>query len=374
MAKAKAVEKEHQSAFERMQAKLHKATGEYLQTAAETAPVEFLSTGVAALDRICNGGLPWGRIIEVYGPYSSGKTLLCQKATVQVQKMDGIPIFVDREHSLDREFAERGGVDSKRLVYEENLKTVEDIFDYVMSKMLEIRKLEPKVYIATMIDSIAAANTRKELARDKKMRDEEGMAAWDKDMGHRAKMIGEALRKLSGIMDRRMMVIIVNQVRSKVGVMFGNPETTTGGQALPFYASLRIRLQQGTLDKYEKKFKIKNQKMVANENGAIIGTRVICNVTKSKVGPPFRKCEIVQSFEFGFLEYPGLYECLLDEGILKLSQREKGKFIFEGKTYAANKFVSWMKEHPQVLTAIPAVIERDETDLEEDGDDAEGAE
>ncbi len=328
-------------------------------TAAEIRPVEFISTGVRAIDRIANGGFPLGRIVEIYGPYSSGKTLLCQCAVVQVQKVGGIPIFVDREHTYDARFAERQGVDSSKLYYDKKLKTVEDIFDYIMGSIEKIRKIDKDVIIAAIWDSVAAANTRKELGRKKKMRDEEELDTWDKDMGHRAKMIGEGLRKLTGIMDDRVVVLIVNQIRSKVGAFYGNPETTTGGQALPFYTSLRLRLHQGTLPS------TLNEKLIKDGN-TVTGSRVVCAVTKSKVGPPFRKCEVAQSFEFGFLEWPGLYELMLWEGVI--SEPSKGKFRYEKQVLNKKEFVEFVEKHPNVMLAEPRQLPRDASDVDDSAD------
>jgi recombination protein RecA len=351
--------------FSIIRARISKATKDFkIQIAEEATPVEFISTGVRALDRITHGGLPLGRIVEVYGPYSSGKTLLCQSLIVQVQKLGAIPLYIDREHAYDKTFAAQQGVDNTRLFFENELKTIEDIFDYMMRMIQKIRAVDKTIPIVILLDSVAAANTKRELSRPDKMKDQSDLPLWDKDQGYRAKMIGEGCRKLTGIMDRRTLVVIVNQVRSKVGVRFGNPEVTPGGQALPFVASLRIRLEQGVLKHW------KHKKHVMS-GGTIIGSHVVCNVTKSKVGPPFRKCEIVQSFEIGFLEWPGLYEVLVDEGVIVKDPTIRGGFLW-GKIRGRDEtFIDWVREHPEVLDEAPVTIARSADDVDDEPDQDE---
>jgi recombination protein RecA len=315
-----------------------------LSLAADVEPVRFVSTGVRSIDRIIGGGLPGGRIVEIYGPFSSGKTLLCQSAIVQVQRVEGFPIYVDREHAFDVKYAERTGVDLKKLYYEKDLKTVEQIFDYVMWAFATLRKENgPDKIIAAFIDSIAQANTGKELGRG--VGADEELAPWDKDMGHRAKIIAEALRKVSGVMDDNMILVIVNQTRSKVGVTWGNPETTTGGQALPFASSLRIRLQQGV---YKDS---KNEKFIYDGN-RLVGTRVMVSVPKNKVAAPLRKCEAVMSFDYGFLEYAGLYELLVSEGVIEEGPA-KGEFTFNNAKHKKRDFTQLVKDDPQILDSDP---------------------
>lgn len=328
-----------------------------LTLAKDLEPVQFVSTGVKSIDRICGGGLPKGRIVEVYGPYSAGKTLLCQSVMTQVEDAGGWSVFIDREHALDPKFAERTGVNLAKVYYEKKKKTVEEIFDYLMWSLQTLRQKHPKLLLVGFIDSIAVANTRKELERKEKMGDQEGLPAWDRDMGNRAKIIGEGLRKLSGIMDENMIVVIVNQVRSKVGVVYGNPETTTGGQALPYYASVRLRLQQGVFKES------KNEKHV-KDGKRIVGTRVMVTCTKNKVSPPLRKCEAVQSFEFGFLEWAGLYEVLAWEGTIEVNG--KGVFTYGGEEYKKDDFVTFVREHPEVINADPVRMPEVETDEAEE--------
>jgi recombination protein RecA len=327
-----------------------------LTLAKDLAPVQFVSTGVKSIDRICGGGIPKGRIVEVYGPYSAGKTLLCQSLMVQVEKLGGWSVFIDREHALDVKFAERTGVNLSKVYYEKKKKTVEEIFDYLMWSLQTLRQKHPTALIAGFIDSIAAANTRKELERKEKMGDQEGLPAWDRDMGNRAKVIGEGLRKLSGIMDENMIVVIVNQVRSKVGVVYGNPETTTGGQALPYYASVRLRLQQGVFKES------RNEKQIL-DGKRVIGVRAMVTCTKNKVSAPFRKAETVQSFEFGFLEWAGLYEVLLWEGVIEETKR--GVFRCGGDEMSKDEFRDYARRHPELVTADVVTMPEVETDEDE---------
>lgn len=350
--------------FERIRRQVATVVKGYrLHVAKELPPVEFVSTGVRAIDRICSGGFPCGRVIEIYGPYSSGKTLLCQSFIAQVQRLDGVVGYVDRELAYDPGFAARTGVDNARLFYENSLKTVEDIFDWTMNTIQAIRQVDPTVLTAIIIDSIAMANTRRELGRSKKMEpdaEQDARLPWDRDQGHRAKIIGEAMRKLTGVMDRQAIVIIVNQVRSKVGVVYGNPETTPGGQSLPFVASLRLRLQQGALPRY------KHKKYIYDENGMIVGTRVIVKVTKSRVGPALRVCEVVQSYDVGFLEWAGLYELLLEHGVLAVDSLRRGYFRYGSDAVKVSEFLSWIRAHPAVLDVKGSV---GDDDGDGDGDD-----
>lgn len=348
MSKKAAKKKDKKSAVEAA------VDGFKLTLAKDLEPVQFLSTGVKPIDRITGGGVPRGRIVELYGPYSSGKTLLCQSLMVQVANEDGWSVFIDREHALDIKFAERTGVNPERVYYERKLKTVEDIFDYLMWSLTTLRAKHPKALLAGFVDSIAVANTRKELERKKMERaEDEAKPMWDRDMGNRAKIIGEGLRKLSGIMDDNMIVVIVNQVRSKVGVVYGNPETTTGGQALPYYASLRLRLQQGVFKESP------NEKNIM-DGKRIIGCRAMVTCTKNKCSPPFRKAETVQSFEFGYLEWSGLFEVLAWEGVIEVNG--KGVFTYEGEEYKKSEFTAFAKEHPELITRDPVRMPDVETD------------
>ncbi len=228
---------------------------------AHNMAVEAISTGCLSLDLALGvGGLPKGRIIEIYGPESSGKTTLCQHAIAEVQKNGGVAAFIDVEHALDPAYAARCGVDINNL-YVSQPDTGE--------QALEITEALVRSGAVDMVvvDSVAALVPRAEI---------EGEMG-DSHMGLQARLMSQALRKLSGtVKQTNCILIFTNQLRQKIGVMFGNPETTTGGMALRFYASVRLDIRR-----------IQSIK----DGGEMTGNRVKVTVKKNKVAPPFKKVE-----------------------------------------------------------------------------------
>lgn len=222
--------------------------------------VETFSAGALSLDLALGGGLPRGRIIEVYGPESSGKTTLTLHAVAEIQKVGGTAAFIDAEHALDPSYAERLGVNLNELYIaqpdsgEQALEITETL---VRSNAVDL----------IVIDSVAALVPRAEL---------EGEMG-DAHMGLQARLMSQALRKLAGVISRsKSTVIFINQIRMKIGVMFGNPETTTGGNALKFYASVRLDIRRiGQIKDGEE----------------MVGNRVRVKVVKNKIAPPFRNAE-----------------------------------------------------------------------------------
>ena len=225
------------------------------------AQVEFVSTGCLSLDIALGvGGLPRGRVVEIYGPESSGKTTLAQHVVAEVQKMGGSAAFVDAEHALDPEYAKKIGVNIDELLIsqpdtgEQALEIVETL---VRSNAVDV----------VVIDSVAALTPKAEI---------EGEMG-ESHMGLQARLMSQALRKLTGSINKsKTIVIFINQIRMKIGVFFGNPETTTGGMALKFYSSVRIEIRKST--------QIKQQ-------DRIVGNRVKIKVVKNKVAPPFQITE-----------------------------------------------------------------------------------
>lgn len=223
--------------------------------------IEFISTGALSLDiGLGTGGLPKGRIVEIYGPESSGKTTLALSTIAQAQKKGGTVAFVDAEHALDINYAEKLGVNIEDMLVsqpdtgEQALEITETL---VRSGAIDV----------LVIDSVAALTPRAEIEGD----------MGDSHMGLQARLMSQALRKLTGIINRsNTMVIFINQIRMKIGVMFGNPETTTGGNALKFYSSVRLDVRR----------------IGAIKNGdEIIGNKTAVKVVKNKLAPPFARVE-----------------------------------------------------------------------------------
>ncbi len=222
--------------------------------------IETTSTGSVGLDLALGGGIPRGRIVEVYGPESSGKTTLTLHAIAEIQKTGGTAAFIDAEHALDPAYAKRIGVDVDNLLLsqpdngEQALEIVETL---VRSSAVDL----------IVVDSVAALTPRAEIEGD----------MGDSHMGLQARLMSQALRKLTGVISRsKTTVIFINQIRMKIGVMFGNPETTTGGNALKFYASVRMDIRRTS--------QIKN-------GDDIIGNHCKVKVVKNKIAPPFRVAE-----------------------------------------------------------------------------------
>lgn len=224
-------------------------------------PIEVISTGSLGLDIALGvGGLPKGRVVEIYGPESSGKTTLAIHAIANVQKTGGIAAFIDAEHAFDRSYAERLGVDTQSLLISQpdNGEQALEIADnLIRSGAIDL----------IVIDSVAALTPKAEI---------EGEMG-DSKMGLQARLMSQALRKLTGTINRTgCCCIFINQLREKIGVMFGNPETTTGGNALKFYASVRLDIRRiGQL----------------KDGESVMGNRARVKVIKNKVAPPFRQAE-----------------------------------------------------------------------------------
>ncbi|MFA5886183.1 MAG: recombinase RecA [Patescibacteria group bacterium] len=223
--------------------------------------VDVISTGCLSLDMATGiGGVPRGRVIEIFGPESSGKTTLAQHIVAEVQKAGGIAAFVDAEHALDPEYATKIGVNIKEMLLsqpdsgEQALEIVETL---VRSNAVDV----------IVVDSVAALVPQKEIEGD----------MGDQHMGLQARLMSQALRKLTAIIAKtKTVVIFINQIRNKIGVFFGSPETTTGGNALKFYCSVRIEVRKAAQIKQGEK---------------IIGNRVKVKIVKNKVAAPFRTCE-----------------------------------------------------------------------------------
>ncbi|MFH0951552.1 MAG: recombinase RecA [bacterium] len=228
---------------------------------ARSSSVDVVSTGCLSLDLALGvGGVPRGRMIEIFGPEASGKTTLAQHIVAEVQKQGGIAAFIDAEHALDPDYAKKIGVNVKELLISQpdtGEQALEILETLVRSNAIDV----------VVIDSVAALVPKKEIEGD----------MGDAQMGLQARLMSQALRKLTGVVSKsRTIVIFINQIRMKIGVFFGNPETTTGGTALKFYSSVRIEVRRSAQIK---------------QGDRIIGNRVKAKIVKNKVAAPFRTCE-----------------------------------------------------------------------------------
>ncbi|MFA5319526.1 MAG: recombinase RecA [Candidatus Paceibacterota bacterium] len=249
--------------------------------------VDAISTGCLSLDIATGvGGVPRGRVIEIYGPESSGKTTLAQHIVAEVQKTGGIAAFVDAEHALDPDYAAKIGVNIKEMLLsqpdsgEQALEIVETL---VRSNAVDV----------IVVDSVAALVPQKEIEGD----------MGDQHMGLQARLMSQALRKLTAVIAKtKTVVIFINQIRNKIGVFFGNPETTTGGNALKFYCSMRVEVRRAAQIKQGEK---------------IIGNRVKVKIVKNKVAAPFRTCEFDIMYNEGVSVAGDLVDLGVEHGVIK---------------------------------------------------------
>ena len=275
------------------------------------------STGSLSLDLALGiGGLPKGRVIEIYGPESSGKTTLALSTIAQAQKVGGVAAFVDAEHALDISYAKKLGVNIDNLLVsqpdtgEQSLEIAETL---VRSGAIDI----------LVVDSVAALTPRAEIEGD----------MGDSHMGLQARLMSQALRKLTAAIHKsQTLVIFINQIRMKIGVMFGNPETTTGGNALKFYSSVRLDVRRVGA--------IKNQ-------DAVIGNRTSVKVVKNKMAPPFQKVEFDLMYGEGISQEGDLIDLADKKNLIEKSgawYSYNGERIAQGR----DKAKAFFKEHPKL--------------------------
>lgn len=296
--------------------------------------VELIPSGALSLDLALGGGYPKGRIIEIYGPESSGKTTLTLHAIAEIQKQGGTAAFIDAEHALDPAYAKRLGVDTANLLVaqpdsgEQALEIAETL---VRSNAVDL----------IVIDSVAALVPQAELEGD----------MGDSHMGLQARLMSQALRKLTGIINKsKATVIFINQIRMKIGVMFGNPETTTGGNALKFYASVRLDIRRiGQIKQGEE----------------IIGNRTKVKVVKNKIAPPFRTAEFDIMYNEGISRTGDVLDLAVIHGIVgKAGAWFDYKDSKIGQGREATKV--YLKDNPKVLDEVEKAVRKKVAESQED--------
>ena len=293
-----------------------------------TLNVEYIPTGALALDIALGiGGVPKGRVIEIYGPESSGKTTLAQHIVAESQKKGGIAAFIDAEHALDPEYARNLGVNVDELLIsqpdtgEQALEITEEL---VRSGAIDV----------IVIDSVAALVPKAEIEK----------AMDEQQMGLQARLMSKALRKLTGIVGKtNTTVIFINQLRQKIGIMFGNPETTTGGNALKYYASVRLDIRR--IDS------------VKNKDGEDIGNRVKVKVVKNKVAPPFRIAEFDIIYGKGICAIGNILDVAVNMDIVK----KAGAWF----SYNDEKLGQGRDKSKEFLEANPDILAEIETKVRE---------
>ena len=291
------------------------------------APIPAISTGSISLDWALGvGGLPRGRVIEIFGPESSGKTTLALQTIAQAQKLGGVAAFVDAEHALDAAYSQKLGVDLENLLVsqpdngEQALEIVEVL---IRSNGVDV----------VVVDSVAALVPRAEI---------EGEMG-DAQMGLQARLMSQALRKLTGVVSKsKTCLIFINQLREKIGVMFGNPETTTGGRALKFYSSVRVDIRRiGAI----------------KDGETMVGGRTRAKVVKNKVAPPFREAEFDMMYGEGISREGDLLDQAVERNIVEKSGTwfsYKGERMGQGRENAK----AYLKQNKEVAAALEVMLRK----------------
>src|SRR5574339_173693 len=284
-------------------------------------PIPAISTGAVSLDYALGiGGVPRGRVVEIFGPESSGKTTLTLQIIAEAQKLGGMAAFVDAEHALDAQYAQKLGVDVDNLLVSQpdnGAQALEIVEVLIRSNSVDV----------VVVDSVAALVPKAEI---------EGEMG-EAQMGLQARLMSQALRKLTGVVSKsKTCLIFINQLREKIGVMFGNPETTTGGRALKFYASVRIDIRRiGAI----------------KDGDSVVGGRTRVKIVKNKVAPPFREAEFDVMYGEGISREGDLLDLAVDRNIIEKSGTwfsYAGERLGQGRENAK----AFLKQNPEIARAI----------------------
>ncbi len=291
-------------------------------------PIDSISTGSISIDYALGiGGMPRGRVIEIFGPESSGKTTLSLQVIAEAQKAGGMAAFVDAEHALDAQYAQKLGIDLENLLVsqpdngEQALEIVEVL---IRSGGVDV----------VVVDSVAALVPKAEI---------EGEMG-DAQMGLQARLMSQALRKLTGVVSKsKTTLIFINQLREKIGVMFGNPETTTGGRALKFYASVRVDIRRIASIK---------------DGDVVIGGRTRVKIVKNKVAPPFREAEFDIMYGEGISREGDLLDLAVEK---KIIEKSGAWFAYSGERLGQGRenAKQFMRDNPQIRQAIEDRLRRE---------------
>ena len=301
--------------------------------------IEVIHTGCLPLDAALGvGGVPRGRIVEIFGPESSGKTTVALHIVAEAQKTGGVAAFIDAEHALDPVYAKKLGVDIDNLLISQpdNGEQALEIADaLVRSGAIDV----------VVVDSVAALVPKAEIEGD----------MGDSHVGLQARLMSQAMRKLTGIISKsRTTAIFINQIREKVGVMFGNPETTTGGRALKFYASIRLDVRK--ID-------------TIKQGNDPVGSRTRIKVVKNKVAPPFKEAEFDIMFGKGISKYGDILDLAADADIIHKSgawYAYNGEKIGQGRENSKK----YLEDHPDIAETVEHAIRVQYGLLEEDAENA----
>jgi|TARA_Y100000310_G_scaffold7273_1_gene7974 recombination protein RecA len=322
----------------------------YFLDGSDTTPTDikdFVSTGSTLLNLAIsnkpNGGIAVGRITEINGLESSGKSLIGAHILAETQRKEGVAVYMDTETSVSREFLEAIGIDVSNMLYI-HLETIEDIFEAIEKIVVKIRESDKDRLVTILVDSLAAATTKVELEADF---EKDGWAT------SKAIIISKAMRKITQMIGRQKIALVfTNQLRQKLGVMFGDPWTTSGGKALPFHASTRIRL--------------KNVGQIKDKKTNTIGMKMRAQVIKNRLGPPMRHADFNLYFESGIDDDGSWLQVLKDHKLLKqggawytMNDHQGNEIKFQSKDWSEQLKDTEFKEYCYNLICSKAILKYD---------------